>query len=216
MIGEVNHVALSMSLRYKIISIEGDNYIIDMDRPLWGLIFPFGRWMMPHAIYKINNINTIEEIKAPTVQQMKTSHVNIFGAGISVLLANLLRPFMDYFEIEINAFVNNLILTAAFMLIFLLRITISKVNNKNLQKIVNINGLEKKKMWIYPQSLKFVFQYIFFYLFFLVFLLFGIYGFVKEQNIIMLLIGMMFTFAILIANLITILPGRIQVKLKIE
>lgn len=43
-------------LRYKLLEVDGNFYIVDMDRNAWVFLFPFLNWILPHIIFKINHV----------------------------------------------------------------------------------------------------------------------------------------------------------------
>src|SRR5690625_7706611 len=89
---------MPMRLRYKVLTINQDNYIIDSDKPLWVLLFPFFYWLIPHTVYKIEDEEALQQIKSPKAKQSKHSYGRIFVAGgISVVSANLLNPLIFSF-----------------------------------------------------------------------------------------------------------------------
>lgn len=52
-------------LRYKILDINGQNYVIDADKPFWVLFFPVFYWIIPHTVYKINDVEILQQVKTP-------------------------------------------------------------------------------------------------------------------------------------------------------
>src|SRR5690625_6386056 len=90
---EVRFTAMRMRLRYKILTINQDNYIIDSDKPLWVLLFPFFYWLIPHTVYKIEDEEVLQQIKAPEVELPKRRYGSIFVAGRGFqLLAQIYYP----------------------------------------------------------------------------------------------------------------------------
>src|SRR5690625_2418947 len=102
---------MPMRLRYKVLTINQDNYIIDSDKPLWILLFSFFYWLIPHTVYKIEDEEALQQIKSPKAKQSKHSYGSIFVAGgISVVAANLLTPLMYYFNIPMTTPIKYLML----------------------------------------------------------------------------------------------------------
>ena len=108
---EVSFTAMPMRLRYKVLTINQDHYIIDSDKPLWVLLFPFFYWLILHTVYKIEDKEVLQQIKSPKAKQSKHSYGSIFVAGgISVVAANLLTPLIYYFNIPMTTLVKFLML----------------------------------------------------------------------------------------------------------
>lgn len=80
---------MSMGIRYKILSINDNDYLIDADVPTWVLFIPFAYRLIRHTFYKISEQHILEQIKSPTVKQTKASNMNIFGIGMTVILLRL-------------------------------------------------------------------------------------------------------------------------------
>ncbi|MDY0404077.1 DUF443 family protein [Virgibacillus sp. 179-BFC.A HS] len=80
------------NVRYRILIVNDKKYILDMGKSFLKILFPFTFWILPNTVYRIENENDLEQKKAPAAKQTKTSYSSVFGAGISLLLANLLGP----------------------------------------------------------------------------------------------------------------------------
>ena len=79
------------NLRYRILIIEEERYILDMGRSFWKILFPFFYWMLPNTAYKVNDHELIEKIKTPEVKQKTTAWDGLLAGGVGVVLANLLQ-----------------------------------------------------------------------------------------------------------------------------
>src|SRR5690625_34670 len=212
---EVRFTAMPMRLRYKILTINQDNYIIDSDKPLWVLLFPFFYWLIPHTVYKIEDEEVLQQIKAPEVELPKRRYGSIFVAGgISVVVANLLTPFMYYFNIPMTTPIKFLILLFFIGLAVFVRLYMSKVNRENVEIIVKLAQLPTEKLWIRPQSWQYLLKYTFFYLFFMALAVSFVLGYIDFGNIMLLLFSMLITFVLLLANILTMIEGNTKVKFK--
>ena len=211
---EVNYTAMSMRIRYKHLTVNDEDYLIDIDRPVWVLFIPFAYWLIPHTVYKISNQHTIEQIKDPTVKQTKASYVNIFGIGMTVLLARLLESISGYFDLNTIPVVTFIIFLISAMLLISLRLYISKINQRNLYKIANPEKLQKRKLWIWPKGVIYFFVYIIVYFIGLLLITFGFYAYFKYKNILLLIYTLIFLFLLLLANVLTVMPGTTRVRFK--
>ena len=211
---EVNYTAMSMRIRYKHLTVNDEDYLIDIDRPVWVLFIPFAYWLIPHTVYKISNQHTIEQIKDPTVKQTKASYVNIFGIGMTVLLARLLESISGYFDLNTIPVVTFMIFLISALLLISLRLYISKINQRNLYKIANPEKLQNRKLWIWPKGVIHFFVYIIVYFIGLLLVTFGFYAYFKYKNILLLIYTLIFVFFLLFANVLTVVPGTTRVKFK--
>jgi len=207
---EVRFTAMPMRLRYKILTINQDNYIIDSDKPLWVLLFPFFYWLIPHTVYKIEDEEALQQIKSPKAKQSKHSYGSIFVAGgISVVAANLLTPLMYYFNIPMATLVKFLMLFLFIGLAVFVRLYMSKVNQINAENIVKLAQLSTKRLWIRPQSWQYLLKHTFFYLFFMTLAVSFVLGYIDFGNIMLLIFSMLIIFVLLLANILTMIEGKI-------
>lgn len=58
-----------MNLRYRIVTIDEKDYIVDLGDSIWKILFPFLYWILPNTAYKVNDYELIEKIKAPKVKR---------------------------------------------------------------------------------------------------------------------------------------------------
>src|SRR5690625_2250671 len=208
---EVRFTAMPMRLRYKILTINQDNYIIDSDKPLWVLLFPFFYWLIPHTVYKIEDEEALQQIKSPKAKQSKHSYESIFVAGgISVVAAHLLSPpLMYYFNIPMATLVKFLMLFLFIGLAVFVRLYMSKVNQINAENIVKLAQLSTKRLWIRPQSWQYLLKHTFFYLFFMTLAVSFVLGYIDFGNIMLLIFSMLIIFVLLLANILTMIEGKI-------
>jgi len=211
---EVNFTAKSMRLRYKLLSIENEHYLIDSDQPIWVMFIPFAYWLMPHTVYKVSDQEVLEQIKSPTVKQEKASFISILGIGMTVLLSRLLESLTSYLDINTNPIVTLMIFLISATLLISLRIYIGKINQRNLYKVVNPESLQKRRLWIRPQDIRHIFVYIIAYFLVLLFLSVAVYAYFESKNIMLLIYALVFLFIILLANILTMIPGITEVKFK--
>ncbi len=105
------------NLRYRILVIEGQTYILDLGKSIWKVLFPFLFWISPNTVLKVESTEVVEKLKAPSVKQVNTGGHGWIGGGIAVLIANLLRPLMDYFDIQSSPSVNSVIVMITVILL---------------------------------------------------------------------------------------------------
>ncbi len=200
------------NMRYNLITINGKTYIFDKDRSFWVFFFPFVIWFTSHYVFRIDDKSKIDQIKNPKDSQTKKGLFSVFGVGVSILLANLLRPIMDYFNIGITSLFIYSVLSITFIIIVLVRIFLSKMNKKSLSNIINTDNLNFEKVRVKPPSFKYVFKFLFSYLFIIAFNIICIASFVIYGNVMMLLFFMFMGLVLLILNIATLVPGKTKIK----
>ena len=108
----------------------------------------------------------IEKIIVPEVKSKSTG---------GIVLANLLRPLVNYFDIEGTPFVNTIIVVLVFAIILAVFIYINVSSKKDLLQMIELNQYTKQRLWIRPQSVNHFSFILFSYLFLLAFIIFIIY-----------------------------------------
>ncbi|MFD1414137.1 DUF443 family protein [Oceanobacillus jeddahense] len=58
---EVQHLA--ENIRYRILVINGEQYLLDMERSFGKILFPFFFWMLPSPIFKVENQDIMGKLK---------------------------------------------------------------------------------------------------------------------------------------------------------
>ncbi|GIO23664.1 DUF443 domain-containing protein [Oceanobacillus sp. J11TS1] len=210
---EVRHLAKNM--RYRILIIDGEQYILDMERSLWKIIFPFLFWLVPSQIFKIEDQSIVEQLKTTKKEKVGSSSVISLG-GFAYAIGILLTPLMDYFEIPSSPVVNIVLLILALASVAFLYFSISHRRKKALNNVVELEALPRNKLWIQPSSTKLVIKFFTAYIFILGFILFGFLMYIQTGNIMVLIIASGFFFVLFIANRVTVDEGHTTVKFKDE
>ncbi|WHX26451.1 DUF443 family protein [Virgibacillus halodenitrificans] len=203
---------VNKNMRYNLLTINGETYIFDKDRFFWVFFFPFAIWFTSHYVFRIDDNSKIDQLKNPKDFQSKTGLFSVLGVGVSILLANLLRPLMDYFNIQITPLFTYSILLFAFLIIISIRKYLSKLNKKSLCNIIEIENLKMGKIRIRPKSVNHFLKFLFSYLFMLALNILSVALFIEFGNMMMLLFFMTFALVLFIFNIATVVPGRTKIK----
>src|SRR5699024_9940498 len=142
---EVQH--LEDNIRYRILIIDGEQYILDMERSFWKTIFPFFVWMLPSAVFKVEDSSIVEQLKQPNKEKVGGSWVMSL-AGIGYFLGILLAPLMGYFEIPMSPLVNIMLLVLVLILVAIFYMSMSYRRKKKLENVIHLEGLSKRQVWI--------------------------------------------------------------------
>lgn len=204
---------LTENIRYRILIIDEEHYILDMERNFWKIIFPFLIWLLPSPVFKVENQTITEQLKVAKTKK-KSGPLLVFLGVIAFVLGKLLTPLMDYFEIESSSVVNVLFLIIALILVALLYFFISHNRKKKLYNVVQLEACQQYVLWIRPRSMKQIFKLLAVYIWFFGLVSLGSAAYVSTGNIMVLIIGSGLLFALLLVNRITVEEGHIKVKFK--
>lgn len=208
---EVQHLA--GNIRYRILIINGEQYILDMERSFWKILFPFFFWMLPSPIFKVENQDIVEKLKVTKKEKVNSGQVIMWG-GIAVVLGQFLTPLMDYFEVQSSFFVNSILSIVALILVTLLYLSISHTRKQNLIDIIGCNPLQRSIIRIRPKSIRHIFKAIVIYIWALGLVLSGFVMYIDTGNILILIIGLGFYFALFAIHRITVEEGYTTVRFK--
>ncbi|MFD1414127.1 DUF443 family protein [Oceanobacillus jeddahense] len=200
------------NLRYRILTIKGENYILDMGgASLWKMLFPFFYWLLPNRVYKVENPEIVEQLAAPTVNEKMGSSQFLWTIVASVI-ASMLSPLANYFEIDIPIYVNVIIVGVIIVLMIFLIFSLSRMFKKRMYQIINLRQLSKGYLWIMPVPFRFVFIVTFMYVAGFGLGIMGTVAYIEYGNWLILLFSMILIFVgIVIPSLTTIIEGNTRV-----
>ncbi|MEC5425186.1 DUF443 family protein [Virgibacillus sp. C22-A2] len=208
---EVQH--LEKNIRYRILIINGEQSILDMERSIWKIVFPFLFWLLPSPVFKVNDPAIVEKLKEPKKEKMGSSMALSLG-GIAYAITILLAPLMDYFEIPSSPLVNTILLILTLLLVGLIYFLISHNRKRKLDGTVEIEELQQIILWLRPRSIKHIIKVSLVYLWFLVLTLVAFYAFIESRKIMLLIFGSIMLFPILLVSRVTVEQGHTTVKFK--
>lgn len=208
---EVQH--LYKNIRYRILIINGEQYILDMEQSFWKVIFPFFFWVFPTPVYKVEDQTIVEQLKEPKREKVGRLIVVSLG-GIAYVIGILLAPLMDYFEVPMSPLVNTILLIIALILVVLLNLSISYNRKKKLYNVVELAELQQDKLRVCPNSIKHVFKLSAVYIFLLGIVVLFFIGYIETQNIMLLIFTSVLWFLLLVAIRVTVEEGHTTVKFK--
>jgi len=204
---------LEDNIRYRVLIINGEQYILDMERSFWRTIFPFFVWILPSTVFKIEDSSIVEQLKEPNKEKVGGGWVMSL-ASIGYFLGILLAPLMGYFEIPMSALTNALLLVFAIILVALLYLSMSYRRKRKLETVVNLDELSRHELWIRPSSKKQVFKLLALFLMFAALNVLSIATYIESRNIMMLLISSLFFFFYLLSSRVTVEEGHTTVRFK--
>lgn len=154
------------NIRYRILSINGVNYLIDLETPFWVTLCPIIYWFIPHTIYRVEDERFIEQIKFKQIKKVGMSATGLGGAAF--LLANSSNLIIDYFNLKTSIMANVIILLLTVLLFILFRVYLSRANRQKVTTHIVMDDLSKEKIFIRPTSLTYIFKSFSVYILFLV------------------------------------------------
>ena|SRR5699024_393571 len=211
MTGEVKHLANNE--RYRILKIDGETYIMDIEGSFWKIIFPFLFWLLPNHVFKVNNQALVEQLQTEKMERTGVSgRASIIGAAYAGGV--FLSPLMNYFGVPMPPLVNMALLILALILVGLLYFTFSRIRKKKMYDVVELEGLPGDKLRILPSSIKQVLNVLFSYIVLLGISVFFFLGYVESENIMVLIITSGLLLGFLMVNRKAVQEGTATVKFK--
>lgn len=202
------------NLRYNIIKIGNDYFLVDKDKPLILIyLLPFLYWMLPKKVQQIDS-EKAQLLGLKQANVPKTSNYNTLIAGVSLLGANILGGIASYFDTLINPVIAASIILITTSIILWFRVSISKKNKSSLEKKISLkeNANGNLKMWFIPKSVKTISFVVISTLLFWLFIFLCIVGFFENGNI-LILITYSLTFSVLLfLNGMNVPPGNNTLK----
>lgn len=208
---EIQH--LTENIRYRILFIDGEYYILDVEQSFWEIIFPFLFWMLPSPVFKVEDQTIVEQLKAPKTEKRGGTFLVFLGI-FAFVLGKLLTPLMDYFEIRSSPLVDILLFIIALILVTSLYYSISNKRKKRLYDIVQLETCQQYELWIRPASTKQIFKLLVFYTMFFVLTVLGFVIYFLSGNLMMLIIDSGLLFSLLFGIRIPAEEGHTKVKFK--
>ncbi len=202
-----------MNVRYRILHIEGESYILDMGgSSLWKVFFPFLYWILPLSVYKIDDNQAINAIASPATEQQGVGSQVAIATALSLFLGNMIYPLIDYLNIKITATTSAVIVCLIFLLILALFIYSNKLLGRKIEQHIQLDKLPKEKIRVQPESIKYVVQNMFFYLFTLAFSVGVIVAVLEHPNGFLFFAVSIFIFMTLAVSFTTIRPGETSMR----
>jgi len=196
---------LEKNRQYRVVHMDGEYYILDVESSIWPIFIPILFWLMPQKIYKVD-VETVEKLKTPVKQSNNMSSILLIGIGVSAVLSQLLKPILD-FTIETTMIVNILLLIVTGAMIIFFRLYMRHSLRNRLRKTVDLEKLNPVMIKIRPKYMKQYFVPIFGCLFWSFFLVIMIPAFIETGHFIGLLSFLVFLPALLIMSTTVIHPN---------
>src|SRR5699024_8563556 len=157
----------------KLVKVEDEYYILDLDRPIWLILFPFAYWFKTHWVYQIDQA-TYEKLKQPDEKKRSKWEMILPVAFISPFLGRILASKAEKYD-YISSFMVSVVLIIVFIILTIgIRIYVHQTCIKKTDKITGgLEMLPKRRIKIRPKKLSHYFMSTFVYFFFLSFSILG-------------------------------------------
>lgn len=208
---KVQHLANNE--RYRILIIDGETYIMDIECSIWRIIFPFFFWLLPNQVFKVEDQAVIERLKTEKMKKAGGSYLT-FAAAVSYSGGMLLAPLMEYFNVSMSSFINIALMGFAIILVGLLYYSVSHNRKRKLYNVMELEAMPRKRIWIRPSSGKHFLNVLLSYPVLLGASVFFFVGYVASQNVMILMVASLILFVFLLTNRKTIREGNTTVKVK--
>lgn len=209
--------AIKGNLRYRMLTINNENYIFDMGQSFWRFLFPVFAWFFPHTVYKVNDEEVFEKLGASSNLGEKTKQKNhgelsLILGPLGVLLGSLIYPILDTTLFSNSIYINIIVITIPCISIIIFMIFLNIKFKKNLKRIIHFDDFPTRKIWIRPRSMKFMLTVIFYFLAFLIPSILLLFSYIQNPNTLPLILGTIMFFVAALCCFTPIAPGDFVVK----
>jgi len=199
---------IKKNLTYRIVTIDGEHYLMDTGRPFWKGLFPYSFWVFSHPGYKLDDEKVLDAVEETGDGKWKTLALGSVGGGSAFFLT----PLVEYLDMPTSSLINGLILLLSLTVILFTRLYYSKQNKEKINKIVDLTQLKTEKLIIRP-SISYFLKFTLLYIIFLGLTIMSFGMFIDYGNIIALLCSMFLFFFALIFNITNVRPDETYGKL---
>ncbi|WP_102707839.1 DUF443 family protein [Terribacillus saccharophilus] len=210
--GEIRR--LKGNLRYRILNINEDYYLIDTGSSPWKALAPLLFWIFSNPGYKIDKETALRLLTNQQVKPFKNSIYGVIGAGIAISFSGFLTSITDRLNIN-SSLPMNIIIT-----IFMVILTVStflfilKRLKKNVEENINYTELPERKIKISLPKISHLITISIISLFFAAFSFAALVAFVQHSNLFILLLGLIMLLLFLFLGGIALDHGKYKIKFK--
>ena len=123
---KANMYRIHKNPRYKVIELNKTKYLIDLESNCFTYLFPPLNWILKKELIEISN-DKLNEIEYDNKTNKKRSqNIRWISGGAGVLIALLMRPFMDLLDVPSNIYINIIIFIILVFSVISIRIYLRK------------------------------------------------------------------------------------------
>src|SRR5699024_1523281 len=202
------------NIRYKILTINGEDYLLDIRPTLLKVLFPFLFWRFPFKIFHIDDA-LLEELKLKKKKQKASVNTVLFVGGTAVFISKyFLDSLVEFLELHTSVMLNVIIVVLAILIVFSFRFYLSHLYRKDIYKIVNLELLPSYHVRVKPKLIKNYIKVAYIYLLFLVLSIVGFMLYIGwGGNVFILIVACTLLFIVLLISKV-IIEEEAKVKFK--
>ncbi|MGX0073999.1 putative membrane protein (TIGR01218 family) [Staphylococcus epidermidis] len=122
----VNMYRIHKNPRYKLIELNQKKYLIDLEANYFFYLFPMLNWILKKELIEITN-DKLNEIEYDNkTNKERSQNIRWISGGAGVLMALLMRPFMDLLDVPSNIYINIIIFIILVFSVISIRIYLRK------------------------------------------------------------------------------------------
>ncbi|MFP7492924.1 DUF443 family protein [Terribacillus saccharophilus] len=208
--GEIRR--LKGNLRYRILNINEDYYLIDTGSSPWKAIFPFLFLIFRNPGYKIDEETALQLLTNQKTQMRKFAIYGFMAGGLSISLSGILMPLTNRLNID-STFSINIIITFILVSMFIMGfLFLLRVLKQNVEKTISYTDLPKHQIKIYSPKISHILKIQFFSLFFAAFSVTFLIAFINYSNIFILFMGLVSLILFLLYGGLGLDHGKYKIK----
>ncbi len=121
--------------RYKLIELNQKKYLIDLEENYFIYLFPMLNWILKKDLIEISS-DKLKEIEYDNkTNKEQSQNLRWISGGTGVLIALLMRPFMDLLDVPSSIFINLIIFIILVFSVISIRIYLRKKWDLQLKKM---------------------------------------------------------------------------------
>ncbi|WP_366248095.1 DUF443 family protein [Terribacillus aidingensis] len=210
--GEIRR--LKGNLRYRILNINEDYYLIDTGASPWKAISPFLFLLFSNPGYKIDKETALQLLTNEKVQTRKFAQYSLIPGGIAITFSGFLTSITDRMHISSTIPINIIITIISSVLILLTFGFILKKLKQNVENTIDYNELPKQEIKIYMPKISHITKISFFSLFFITVSVCALIIFIQNNYLFALLIGLVMLLLFLFLGGLGLDHGKYKIKFK--
>lgn len=122
----LNMYRIHKNPRYKLIELNQKKYLIDLEANYFFYLFPMLNWILKKDLIEITN-DKLNEIEYDNkTNKERSQNISWISGGAGVLIALLMRPFMDLLDVPSNIYINIIIFIILVFSVISIRIYLRK------------------------------------------------------------------------------------------
>lgn len=196
---------LKKNMRYRVVYADRQYFLMDMERSIWPMIFPFLFWLFPQKLYVVDG-ETIDKVITRHASKNNLGMFGVLGGVGAVLLTPLVKPFLDH-TIQSSLLVDIVLITGYVVIVVAFRIYLHNKLQEKIEKKISLESFPTRTIKIRPRYFKQFFLAIVLHLFIIVFGIFSVLFYVQVGHIAGLMMLLLLIPALTISGMFAVHPN---------